>query len=404
MEEKEVTEHNLKDYIVKLNDRNIQRRRETGFTFYAILGALGFCSFHLIDNLSVSFGLFANTSWLVIALYCSNLLFILSLFFFAFLISNKQERKAKIFGNKRTPSVEIGDIPVYIIYGSIATLNFYVLSKSDNSLINSYLWIFGILTILNAISPFIIGFGRSIRRYLKRRKGQSIERLQFTLFNSLQVKVASTSLLIQGFLLLAFLLFTAFQMPKIPNPEIVTSVVKFTVSYYLLLILLKIAMDIMTEKHDNKKMEEFEREIYVSNLTNEEIAYKFENEFDGIPFGKWLDTRHAEVMDFFNQKHEEFVKFQSDIVEVDKVDKANMSYEFEGRLGEIIQEQNRILAETDNFRQKLSSIFSNLTYFGSLSQDELGRLRYVNNFLNNNISWFNSQFKNLTNQIEDRQQ
>lgn len=52
-----MAERDLKDYIVKLNDRNIQRQRETGFTLYAILGAIIFCIFYLIDNIGFLLGL-----------------------------------------------------------------------------------------------------------------------------------------------------------------------------------------------------------------------------------------------------------------------------------------------------------------------------------------------------------
>lgn len=43
---------NLKNFITKLNDRNLQRKRESGITSYVLFSVLIFCSYKLYKNLS----------------------------------------------------------------------------------------------------------------------------------------------------------------------------------------------------------------------------------------------------------------------------------------------------------------------------------------------------------------
>ena len=82
-----MTKRDLKDYIVKLNDRNIQRQRETGFTLYAILGAIIFCFFYLIDNIGVFISIKNDIDFLNIAVVTSNTIFIFSYFYISYVVS-----------------------------------------------------------------------------------------------------------------------------------------------------------------------------------------------------------------------------------------------------------------------------------------------------------------------------
>lgn len=396
-------QRDLKDYIVKLNDRNIQRQRETGFTLYAILGSIVFCVFYLIDNFEIPSAIYTDYKFLNVAVFSANATFIVSLFYFSYGTATRRQTLTKIFPYKSPLNIEISDYPFFISYLTITILNFWLLGQHQNTWHKVFLWIFILLTFLNVLSPFVIKLFGYLSRRRKKKKGHSVEEFDFTFFNKKRIRIFSVVFLTYATVLSAYWIFVAFEIDFNLEPKEIATISKYIIIYFAFLYLLKKAMDIKSKEHDNNELEDFEKVIFFENISNEEIAKRYENDFDGIPFSKWITEKQIEIMDFFDKKRQTFLAQNNLLINVDTIDKIKLPYEFTGRLQDIINNQATVLKETIDFVQKISGGFNDLKNFSSLNEEEVDRLNYVQNYLNQLINSFNSQYSNLTAQIESRQ-
>lgn len=402
-EEIKMSERDLKDYIVKLNDRNIQRQRETGFTLYAILGVIIFCIIFLIDNLTTFVSVINDAAYLNIAIITANSLFILLIFFLYYSTKTSGRRLTKIFPNRELLKLNLEEFPIIIGLCSISALNFIFLSHSQNRLHYYYLLSFGILTGLNTVSPFAINLFKNIHRRKKIKKGFSIEEINFTLFSEQTVRAFSISFLVYAILLSFFFIIVLFNIRFNLESKQAAEVIKYVILFYGFLFLIETMIEINKKQRDNIQLEDFEMEIYFERLSNEDIAKRFEHEFSGIPFSKWIIQKNIEVVKFFDIKNQEFRATDLKMKDLDSIDREKFQYEFTGRLNDVINEQIRFLNETNDFVQKIADNFRNLKNYGSLNDQDVQQLSYAETFLNNNIQGFNNQYKNLSNKIAEKQ-
>ena len=170
----------LRDYIIKLNDRNIQRQRETGFTLYAILGAIIYCIYFLIDNIEVIFVIKTSDDYYLISVITSNILFALFFLYVSYQTKTRKKQITKIFPYHEPLKIEFVDLPVILIFAIIAYINFSSIQLSPSKLFTCFLSVFGTLSALNLVSPFIAVLFRKIRLYQKKKRGNSIEKIDFT--------------------------------------------------------------------------------------------------------------------------------------------------------------------------------------------------------------------------------
>lgn len=396
-------QRDLKDYIVKLNDRNIQRQRETGFTLYAILGSIVFCVFYLIDNIEIPTSIFNDNKFLNVAVFVSNAMFIFSFLYISYGTATRRQTLTKIFPYKQPIKIEISDYPFFLSYLTICTLNLMLIGQHQNLPHKIFLIIFSALTALNILSPFVIKLYGNIKQNKKKKKGLSIEEFDFTFFNKKVIRIFSIAILIYATILSIYWGIVALCVDFNMEPKIIASVSKYVVIYFALLYLTKKTMDIKSKEHENNQLEDFEKEIFFENISNEEIAKKFEKDFDGIPFSKWITEKQIEIMNFFDQKRQAFLAQDLLIINVDGIDKVKLPYEFSGRLQDIINSQSSILSETTDFVQRIATAFNDLKNFSSLNEEEVDQLNYVQNYLNQLIMAFNRQYSNLSQQIEARQ-
>jgi len=396
-------QRDLKDYIVKLNDRNIQRRRETGFTLYAILGSIAFCVFYLIDNIHIPTAIYDDHRYLNVAAFTSNALFIFSLFYISYGTATRRQTLTKIFPYKQPLSIEINDCPLFISFSTISVLNVWLLSRHQNVSHKIFLLVFTFLTALNILTPFVMRLYGIYNRHKKKRKGQSLEEFDFTFFNKRTIRLFSTAFLVYATILSVYWLTAASSINFALESKTVAAISKYLLIYFALLYLTKKTMDIKSKEYDNNELEDFEKEIFFENISNEEIVKKYEKDFDGIPFSKWITEKQIEIMNFFEQKQQAFLTQELLICSIDSIDKKQLPYVFSGKLQVIIDNQFNNLNEAADFVQRISGAFNNLKKFSSLNEDEVSRLNYVQKYLNQLIMSFNRQYSNLSIQISIRQ-
>lgn len=395
-----MNQRDLKEYIVKLNDRNIQRQRETGFTLYAIIGSIVFCVFYLIDNIEIAFSICTKTNFLNFAAFMANAVFIFSFFYFSYGSATRRQTLTKIFPYKTPLSLSIGDFPLIISYLSISIINFCLIGQSQNNWHKYFFGIFGFLTLLNCLLPYGIMLYGSYSRSQKKKKGHSIEEFDFTFFNKGLISAISKGFLFYAIVLSLFWLWVVHMVEFAIKPNDIGSISKYVILYFALFYLIMKAMDIKSKEHNNNQLEDFEKEIFFENISNEDIAKKYEKDFDGIPFSKWITEKQLEIANFYDLKRSDFVKQAILLQDVDNVDVKQFPYEVSGRLQDVVKNQINLLNETNDFVQRISVAFNNLKNFSSLNEEELDKLNFVQNFLNQSIMSFNRQYSNLSHQIQ----
>jgi hypothetical protein len=394
-----MSERDLKDYIVKLNDRNIQRQRESGFTLYTIIGAIIFCFIHLLDNFEIAIRIINDLKHLYITVIVSNAIFLFSFFYLSYNSATRKITLTKIFPFKRPFDFEIGYYIFFIFYLTISIFNFILLPKVQHIWHIIFLLIFGILTLLNVISPFVIKFFESKKINEKKKKGYSIEEFDFTFFNESLSKNISIVLFCWAITLFVFWIFILYNIDFNLETKLISSTSKYVLVYFALLYLIKKALDLKSKEQENYQLEYFEKEIFFQNISNDEIKNKFENDFDGIPFSKWISNKHIEIINFFEIKSQEFISQDILINELNTIEKTKYTFEFSGRLQSIIDNQSKYLKETTDFVQRISVAFNDLKNFSSLNDDEINQLNYVHNYLNQSINGFNILYNNLSSHI-----
>lgn len=393
----------LRDYIVKLNDRNIQRQRETGFTLYAIFGALVYCIYFLIDNLKVLQLIKTTYDYFLVMTITSNVLFALFILSMSFHVGTRKTKITKIFPYREPLKIEFSDIPLFLIFIIISYLNFFSIQFSPFRLFTWSLYLFGIIVTLNLLSPFVVVLIGKINIYSKKKKGNSIEKIDFTAFNQTTINRFSISFFLYSLVLFTFVFLSIFNAELNCDVDNLSLTIKYTLIFYGFLYLIKLAINISSLQGRNSELENFEKEIFFEKLSEEEIAKRFEHEFDGIPFSKWVSDKQTEIITYFDTKRKEFLNTDVLILNVDQIDKSQMPHEYHGRLEVVIKEQSRLLSEASDFVQKISYAFKNLRNFGSLNDLEFNQLNYVQDLLQNNISGFNTLYQSLSNKIIERQ-
>ena len=386
-------QRDLKDYIVKLNDRNIQRQRESGFTLYAVAAGIIYCVFFLIDNIKITYDI-KNSINLNVCIFTANFLLIMSLFFAAYSASKNKAFVNKIFPYQQPFSIDIEDSLLLISYAIVGCLNFFCLKHYDGKLHSLFFIVFGTVALSNVASPFIIKGYRFYNKWKKKRNKQSSELIDFT-FKSEISKGAAIGLTIYGIVFGTFYFYFWLKTMFDIDAATASIIIKFTVCFFSLLYLIKIAISIHEKQQFNHTLEEFEKEIFFDNITNEQIANKYESIFFGIPISRWLSFKQIEILNFFDKKRQEFILQTARLISQND-DLGNCHYIVQS----VKEEQLKILDDSKDFVQMVNSNFVNLSKFGSLNDKEIDELSNVQMQLNQEISGFNLDYKQLSKKIQ----
>ena len=390
----------LKEYIVKLNDRNIQRQRESGFTLYAILAGVVYCVFYIIDNIPTAFEIYQEKENLDISIFTADFILIIFNIFLAYHISTRKISVTKIFPFQKQFDIDFKDSILFLFFLILTILNFKGIENHQNTPHLILLLIFLFLTSANLISPFIFKIVRFLKLRKKKKKGHTVEEIDFTYFNYEMTNKLSKGLLITSTVLTIITIYCLLNIESKLPKDIIAKIVKFTLCSFSFLYLIWLGMNIKEKQDDNNLLEDFEREIFFDNLTNEQIIKKYEKDFFGLTFSKWLNSKQIEIFDFFDEKRRLFLAESVRLIEIKKIDKSHQ-YEYNGRIEEIINRQADVLNKTNDFIQKLNTNFSNLINFSSLNEEEINSLTYIQTLLNQKIINFNHQYNHLSNQLKN---
>ena len=252
---------------------------------------------------------------------------------------------------------------------------------------------------MNAISPLFFFFYKKINRFYKERKGETVEEVDYTMFNKKDTKTLIKTSIICFIILSAFSLYILNRLSLKINSNNTVQLIKYILIAYALIFLIKRIYKLKIDKDHFEEIEEFEKDIFFHSYSNEEIIEKFEAEYYGIPVTKWINNKYMEIQEFFELKRQEHQECELNLLDLQKIDKKSLEYEYLGRLNDIKRVRDELLTETKIEVNKFNNHFKSLGRFASLNNEEVTQLRETQIFLNNCIHHFNIRYNLINTRI-----
>ncbi len=337
-------QENFKNFISKLNDRNLQRKRESGMTSYVLYSALIFCAYKLYKNALYYFQNLENIDYnnsIFLICFVSNSMVALYLIVIFF------QPEKNIFSNFTTIKYDKSNISFYgyvlmIIFFLIPALStLYSFIHRTNQLNIIYYFILSILNILSIIAVFVTIIKKSNIKLVKSNSDENKKPVEATVFLISCAVIVSSSIMS-----IKIELFEKFIFIKI-----------VLLSYVILFIFDRI---INQNRNDDNtfNLENFEYEIYLKNLNDDQIREKLQENYVGYFVDYWIDFNNRKYIDFSYaiENKIENIKFELQKLDHD-VDIKKYPIEFEGRKKQIIGNfYNELKIEVTNFSNLLGDI------------------------------------------------
>lgn len=393
-------ERDLKEYIILLNDRNLQRQSSKGFTLFAILGALFFCLNYLLMELNVLIDILFDTRILDVAVITSNF-FVTFFYFYVFYLSSVTSiPKTRVYPNQNPLKLDLDHIPFYLIVMIIGILNMMLVFKPNSNLGKAMPIIFSLITILNLLSPLLLLLYSYLKRKNKNMKGLSTELIDFTKLNKKDKGSMKIGLVLYWVFLTAIWFLLILLSDVNLDTEKLIPVIKYVVILIGAFILLEFAMELKAKQQYYIDLEELERDIFFENLSNREIADIYENDFDGVPFKKWILNKEHEISEFFKLRKREIREIES-IINLNLNDELGPQIiKIQEQNQQIIKLQKSIVSNTNDFVQLNITTFNNLIKYSSLDENEHRKLRIVKNYLAKKVEKLNSKYSKVLNDLD----
>jgi hypothetical protein len=285
-------QNSLKDLVIKLNDRNIQRQRESGLTIYAVVGAVLYIGFELVQLTPsiLKLGMIGDT--IIIITIIGNASFAIG-YFVMFLLGRKSSGLTKVFPKETFLSIDASLFPYIIFFGLFSVLNFYSLIHTG-TMAAIYLF-FGTILSLNFISPIVI---KTVQWFRNRKAKLKVP--EFTYLKTKQVSLVRRVLFVYGFILCGIVTVLVVGENVAMSNEQIASVTQYGMYIVGLLFGISLILDMQERRDLNSWLEEFEKEIFIKGLTDEEIKHKLEEEYFGQDFKTWAEMRMKGISEYFN--------------------------------------------------------------------------------------------------------
>lgn len=272
-------DNNLRNFISKLNDRNLQRKRESGYTSYALYTVLFLFSYKLYNNIILYYNnsSFDYNEMLHITCFTLNILVSLRILY-GTVVSEKRIlsnwRVIKYSENKNIHSFILSlfmfDLPFVILIFSLILSN------------GSYL-LYYLFLILLYLTPYFYNEEKNFTK--KKINLHSPTNLEFG------VKIIFTNVSLLVIILSILLIINSATYKDFALIKVI--ILSYSILFILSRILNQEILDITT-----RDIESFEYEIYLKDLSDEEIRDRMYKNFIGYSIDYWIDMKKNELISF----------------------------------------------------------------------------------------------------------
>jgi len=318
-------------YIAIINDRNLQKKQTSGFTQWAILGILAYLILDFCDNIPLIFSSSEVKfySIIILAIILNISVCAISLFF-SITIPSEIPKMRRLSSKISSKSSIVFLLPVGFIFLFSAFINLE--AANYMKIINLNPWplrIFSIYFAINAIFPFL----QKINQYRKSKKAKYSYPEINEFSNKIQIAISITAAIISitGILIL-YVAYWGISIPIETNDISLALKTGFEIVVFFLLVF--IFFDNISSSNKYKWLENLETEIYLEDLSENEIKEKLDREYLGVKILKWISLQDGKIntitSEFLDLIKEETKNLES-ITTIDK----SFQHERIGRLEEI---------------------------------------------------------------------
>lgn len=332
----------MKNYVSKLNDRNLQRKRESGLTTYALYSVVVILLykitelypliplkkhfFEVIEILGPTFNICVGVL-IICSVYSSTNNYISSL-------------RIKL-SSKNTNLLEETLNSVILLLPFTACLTTSIIQIINNSINNWYYIIFSIIQLL-----FLVVLISVILSENKKSNNQSIEILDGTGQKSNDKDALSIFTYSFSILIIIYSLHNIFTHSSALGK---LNILIFGVFIYAIPCVIITILEIRKKDGFTAALENLEYEINVQNLDNNEIKIRLQQNYLGFLLNDWI-IYNLQLIDDFKL---DISKIKSEIetmkLELTKVDKNLYAIEYDGRVKNINKKENQIKVQIRTF-------------------------------------------------------
>lgn len=279
----------MRDYIARLIDRNLQRRRESGLTFYALISVLLIILYKIL-LVSPSIPI-KSEYWIILFVFTcvANIFVSLGLMYEATEDIIKHSAPIRLILNTNNlgrllPSLI--KLLTFIFFPILLNgLTFYYLTCIKNK--------FGLFFLI-----ITIFYGLFLLKWVKYRtifdKKNKIKILEGTGRRDADGYIFGFSFFWGIFVIIGSIWYLFFLETELPIHKIIL----FTVLFYSIPIVIIFILNIRKSDDLIKSLEEIEYEIYVKNLSDKEIHEKLQAIYFGFGLSEWLIYRENSINEF----------------------------------------------------------------------------------------------------------
>lgn len=346
-------------YISKLNDREINRKRSSGFTTWAVCGLIGLLFYNILDRIDIIFT--PATRWLLLLaqasvfnIGCSIVLFVMMLLFQGITIpdirlSSRIDRAAKpiIFVPLMTLTLLLSIINVYVGYVTII-----------RGVSNWIYYVFGGYYLIQVIIPAI----QKIYTAYKLKKAYKDMPIPDSLPALLDKKIRFISQIIFTVLATTMLLFSALSAYQIlvhTNIASNINVIKFSIEVCVLAFAVLYLFIRLSRSFRNKFLERLERMIVMEDLKTKNIVSVFTREYLGETISDWLGKIEDRIKKLYDNFVEESKNTKNEMGEIDKID-PKYTIEIDGRIKKVCESHRKSFHEYADYMKVVLRQMSHL--------------------------------------------
>lgn len=332
------------EYISKLNDRALSKRKASGLTTWAIIGVVAILFLRLIDQIPL---LFKNNEYsffipytlsIVINLEITILMILLS-----FLMFSMSSFENRITSRISKSASRLTTVPLTSILFTFGILNFYVSHIVAGKSIKSFPYTsFGIIFAINSIYPIISKF---IKNRKVKIKSQDLPELATDPLRSSKYKMVYDSAFACLSLGYAYLIIISLSDAALKT-DIIQNIgcYKFAFELSALIILLVLLLFQLADSVKHNFLESLERKIILENLSPDRIKAIFIQEYLGETTKEWVEKVQSELQDKFKKAMEAFPSALDELNNIKSID-SEYIHEIKGRKELICIKYRKVLDE-----------------------------------------------------------
>lgn len=353
----------MRNYITKINDRNLQRKKASGITSYVLYSFLILIILKLV-NLIPTISLETDI-WNFIRILMYSFNFSLAIFYilisFRFSIGNSSS--LRVLKYSKNSKSYFNDILTMLIL-LIPAVPVYVLAWHYNSNDITFSLFHKFLIGLNSIN--ILFF---LLIYIKVDKGTySIFKGTDTSKNNIMSAIFLTISLI-------IIVFSIFSLLNLDTKLFKLDTFIFGVLFFLTFVVLEQIISGFSDDIFAKDLENLEYEIYVKDLSDNQIRHILQNKYMGFLITDWIDNKNIEI-ELELQSIKEIQKNQKiKRTELSSIDKIEYPFEYQERLKIIENEELNLKTKRSTFfKENIKEIYEIIYKDKTIEKSDLEKL------------------------------